>query len=175
MTRRNLVFALALGVVGIGAAVPAAQAQRYEHYDRYYGQRYYRGRDRDDIRRREILRERLIDLGDRIRMAEREGAISRGRAGDFYRDLDDVRDFLRDDRNLTQSEFERRADDLRDVQNDLRRAMGSRYDRYRSHSYEDWYGDYYRRDRSRDDRYRDRDRYDDRNRDRDRYDDRYRR
>jgi hypothetical protein len=168
MTRRNLVFALALGVFGIGAAVPAAHAQRYDHYDRYYGQRYFRGHDRDDIRRREILRDRLIDLGDRVRLAEREGVLPRGRAGDLYRDLDDVRDFLRDDRHLTQSEFERRSDDLRDVARDLQRAAGSRYDRYRSRSYEDWYGRYDRRDRY-DDRYDDRDRY----RSRDRYEDPY--
>jgi hypothetical protein len=167
MTRRNLLYALGLGIVGVGAVAPAAYAQRYDHYDRYYGQRYYRGRDRDDIYRRGILRDRLIDLGDRIRLAEREGALSRRRANDLYRDLDDVRDFLRDDRNLTQSEFERRSDDLRDVARDLRQAMGSRYDRYRSSSYEDWYGRYDSRDRY--DRYRDRGRYDDR------YDDRYRR
>jgi len=163
MTRRNLVFALMLGVVGLGAAVPAVQA---DHYDRYYGQRYYRGHDRDDIRQRSLLRERLIDLADRIRLAERTGDISRSRANRLYERLDDVRDFLRSDRNLTDSEFNRRADDLRDVARDLREATGSRYGRYHSHSYEDWFD--YSRDRG---RYNDRDRYDRY----DRYDDRYRR
>jgi len=164
MTRRNLVFALVLGVAGLGAVAPAAQAQRYEHYDRYYGQRYYRGRDSSEIRRRELLRERLIDLADRIRLAEREGDISRSRANRLYERLDDVRDFLRGDRHLSDSEFDRRSDDLRDVARDLRDATGSRYSRYRSRSYEDWFD--YSRDRG---RYNDRhDRYD-------RYDDRYRR
>lgn len=168
MTRRNLVFALMLGAAGLGAAAPAVQAQRFEHYDRYYGQRYYRGRDRDEIRRRELLRDRLIDLADRVRLAEREGDISRSRAARLYDRLDDVRDFLRGDRHLSDSEFDRRSDDLRDVARDLRDATGSRYGRYRSRSYEDWFD--YSRNRGRyDDR---RDRYDDR---RDRYDDRYRR
>lgn len=161
MTRRNLVFALMLGVVGLGAVAPAAQAQRYEHYDRYYGQRYYRGRDSADIRRREILRERLIDLADRIRLAEREGDISRSRANRLYERLDNVRDFLRGDRYLSDAEFDRRSDDLRDVARDLRENTGNRYSRYRSRSYEDWF-----------DYSRDRGRYNDRY---DRYDDRYRR
>lgn len=162
MTRRNLVFGLMLGVAALGAAAPAVHA---DHYDRYYGQRYYRGHDRDEIRRREILRDRLIDLADRIRLAEREGDISRSRANRLYDRLDDVRDFLRGDRHLSDSEFDRRADDLRDVARDLRDATGSRYGRYRSRSYEDWFD--YSRNRGRyDDRYYDR---------RDRYDDRYRR
>ena len=160
MTRRNLV-ALGLAVLGIGATAPAAHA---DHYDRYYGQRYYRGRDRDEIRRREILRDRLIDLGDRIRLAERQGDLSRRQANRLYDELDDVRDFLRGDRHLTDSEFDRRADDLRDVARDLRQWSGSRYSRYRSHDYEDWY---YNDRYPRGGRYGDR--YDDR------YDDRYRR
>jgi hypothetical protein len=161
MTRRNLVAALGLAVLGIGATAPAAHA---DHYDRYYGQRYYRGRDRDEIRRREILRDRLIDLGDRVRLAERQGDISRREADRLYRKLDYVRDFLRGDRNLSDSEFDRRADDLRDVARDLREQSGPRYGRYRSRDHEDWY---YNDRYPRDGRYGDR--YDDR------YDDRYRR
>lgn len=161
MTRRNLVAAIGLAVLGIGAAAPAAHA---DHYDRYYGQRYYRGRDRDEIRRRVILRDRLIDLGDRVRLAERQGDISRREADRLYRKLDYVRDFLRGDRHLTDSEFDRRADDLRDVARELREESGPRYGSYRSRDHEDWY---YNDRYPRDGRYGGR--YDDR------YDDRYRR
>lgn len=151
MTRRNLVVALGLGVLGLGAtALPA----RADHYDRYYGQRYYRGRNPEEVRRRAILRDRLIDLGDRVRLAERHGDISRRQADRLYDRLDRVRDFLRHDSYLTDSEFDRRADDLRDVARDLREWCGSRYSRYRSRDYEDWYYS--------DRRPRGRDRYDDR-------------
>lgn len=163
MTRRNLVGALGLAVLGIGVAAPAAEAQGL-HYDRYYGQRYYRGRDRDEIRRREILRDRLIDLGDRIRLAERTGDLDRRQANRLYDRLDRVRDFLRGDRHLSDAEFDRRSDDLRDVAQDLRQWSGSRYSRYRSRNHEDWY---YNDRYPRDGRYGGR--YDDR------YDDRYRR
>jgi len=167
MTRRNLVAALGLAVLGVGAAAPVVQAQGL-HYDRYYGQRYYRGGDRDEIRRREILRDRLIDLADRIRLAERQGDLSRRQANRLYEKLDDVRDFLRGDRHLSDAEFDRRADDLRDVARDLRTGSGSRYGRYRSRDSEDWYyNDRYPRDGRYGGRYDDR--YDDRR------DDRYRR
>lgn len=153
-----------LGLVCVGGATTAIPAQA-DHNPRYYGQRYYRGRDRDDIRRREILRNKLIDLGDRVRLAERSNRISRDRARDLYEDLDDVRDFLREDRNLSDSEFDRRMDDLEEVAEDLRdhsrgRGRGGygngrhrdRYDDYRNR-YEDYKYDWGNRDRY-DDRYR---------------------
>ncbi|MGV3724866.1 MAG: hypothetical protein ACO1SX_28535, partial [Actinomycetota bacterium] len=113
---------------------------------------------------RAILRDRLIDLGDRVRLAERQGDLSRREADRLYRKLDYVRDFLRGDRHLTDSEFDRRSDDLRDVARELREHSGPRYGRYRSRDYEDWY---YNDRYPRDGRYGGR--YDDR------YDDRYRR
>ena len=160
-TKTRVLTGVILGLMCVGGATLATPAQA-EHYDRYYGQRYYRGRDRDDIRRREILRNKLIDLGDRVRLAEREHRISRDRARDLYDDLDDVRDFLREDRHLSDSEFERRMDDLNDVAEDLRdysRGHGRRYrDRYGRYDdyrdrYDDWKYDWSRRDRY-DDRYR---------------------
>jgi hypothetical protein len=138
-------LAAVLSLVALGAAVPEAAAQSF---DRYRGYRYYDGRDRQEIRQRQILRSRMFDLADRIRLAEREGAITRRKANDLFDDLDDVRDFLRDDRHLSDSEFRRRMDDLDDVARDFREALRrqgrrgwDRYDRY------DRYDDRYRRDR----------------------------
>lgn len=166
MNRRNFLGALTLGGLGltvVGASAAHAQygygRDPYDRYDdryddRYRGgrnddpwdyrrYRYFGGRDRDDIRRREALRFRLFSLADRLRLADRQGDIPRGRASDLRRRLDDVRDFLRDDRNLSEREFDRRRDDLDDIAEDLNRSLrrGNRRDR--------WYDDYstrYRRD-----------------------------
>lgn len=159
MNRRNFLSGLFLGGLGLAAGAGAAHAQRfpYDPYDRYdrYGRpdrwdyrryTYFRGRDRDEIRRREALRFRMFDLAERIRMAEREGLISRRRANDLYDDLDDVRDFLRNDRNLTRSEFERRRDDLDDIADDLRDSYRRRGGRFRTDPWFDRYQDRYRRD-----------------------------
>jgi hypothetical protein len=151
MKLSRLVFGLMAAVMG-WTILAAAPAGADAFYDRYRGARYYRGRDRDDIRRREILRSHMFDLADRIRLADREGVISRRKADDLFEDLDDVRDFLRGDRYLTDSEFDRRRDDLRDIEDDLRdayRRRGGRYDRYdRYDRYRDRYDrrdDYYYR------------------------------
>ncbi len=112
----RLGIALALAATAGLAAAPAARA---DHNDRYYGYRYYRGRDRHEIERRAILRERLIALGDAVRFGERDGCLTRREADRLYDRLDRVRDFLRDDRYLTDSEFRRRMRDLDDVEEDL--------------------------------------------------------
>jgi hypothetical protein len=148
MNRRSF-FGLALGALGLTGAT-AAHADRYD----YRSHRYYYGRDGDERRRREILRFRLFEIADRLRLAERNGDIAPRRAAQLCDRLDDVRDFLRGDRYLTDSEFDRRRRDLNDIEDDFRDAI---------------------RDRRRNSRYYDRDRYYDRNRyyDRDRYRDRY--
>ncbi len=131
MRLRNPVLALLLSLTAAAALAPAAQAR---HDDRYRDYGYYRGRDRYEVRQREALRGRLFDLADRVRLAEREGAISRREADNFYRRLDRVRDFLRDDRYLTDSEYDRRMRDLLDIHDDLRdearRYRGRNWDRY---------------------------------------------
>lgn len=161
MNRRSFLGALGLGGFAIIAGASAARA---DHEYRSY--RYYRGRDREEIRQRETLRFRLFDIADRIRLAEREGDLPRWKAGQFYRRLDDVRDFLREDHHLSDSEFGRRRDDLNDISRDFAIATRrfSRYDR----DYRDRFwdrrdrGDRYDRDRDHDDRDYDRgrDRYD---------------
>ena len=160
MNLRNVVLALSLATVGLAAAAPPAQAD-HPRYSRY---QYFRGRDRDDIRRREILRNQLFRLADRVSLAERQGRISRRKANELFRELDDVRDFLRDDRHLSDSEFDRRRDDLEDVARELREdsrrfGYGGGYrGRYDDRYYDRGYG---------------RDRYNDRYYERDRYYDRY--
>ena len=152
MNRRNFLSGLFLGGLGLAAGATAASAQR--PYGRVYGadpwdyrrHNYYRGRDSHEIRLREALRYRLFDLADQVRNAERQGLISRGRSQDLREELDDVRDFLRDDRHLTRSEFERRRDDLDEIADDLRDSYRRRGGRYRNDPFFDNYDRRFRRD-----------------------------
>lgn len=145
MNLRTVGLAVLLAVGG--GAICSAPAHA-DHYDRYYGARYYRGRDSEEIRRRDILRSRMIDLGDRTRLAEREGDLSRRDAERVYEKLDDVRDFLRHDRYLEHDEFRRRMRDLDEAEDRFRRSCRHRRyeDRYRydgRYRYEDRYEDRY--------------------------------
>lgn len=177
----GLAFAAAL-VGGIVLAGPAAA----DHLDTYRSTSYYRGRGSEDIRHRQLLRDRLLHTAEQVRLAERNHRIGRQAAGELWRGLDRVHDFLRNDRNLTSSEFGRRMDDLHRVQRELQEALrnhGRRDDRLGRHGGGSRYGDgrYGRYDdygyRGPDDdrgRYDSRGRYDDRGRydSRGRYDDR---
>jgi hypothetical protein len=118
MKLRNWVLAAGLALFSWAVVAPPAQADPRDYRD----YRYYAGRDRDESRRRDFLRDRMVNLGDKIRIALRERAIGYRKADDLYEKLDDVRDFLRNDRYLTESEFNRRMDDLDEVQGDLREA-----------------------------------------------------
>jgi hypothetical protein len=126
---------MALGVLGLGAAAPEA---RSDVFDRYRRHRYGRGRDRDEIRRRTILREELFEIGDRVRLAERQRSISSREASRLYERLDDVRDFLREDRHLSESELRRRRDDLEEIEDDLRDAYRDRRHYRRRNRRSDW-------------------------------------
>lgn len=129
MKLRTVLLTATLGMAGwlvVASSTPA----RADQYDRYYDSRYYRGRDSYEVRWRDLLRGRMLNLADRIRLAERERAISPGRARDMFEELDDVRDFLVHDHYLNEREFDRRMDDLDDVDRDLRDASGRRYGRY---------------------------------------------
>ena len=171
MRLKNLALALGLATFGWMMVAPPAQAQLG---DRYNGRRYYSGGNRDEVRRRMILRERLLDLGDRVRLAERQRALSRHDASELYEDLDDVRDFLMDDRHLTDSEYDRRMDDLDDVEEEFRENARHNYRQF-PRRYERTYGREGRYSRRYTERYGD-PRYNDRyynGRYNDRYDDRY--
>lgn len=145
MKLRHVGLAIAVSAVAIAALAPAAQARSYDDdyyrggyrdsrdrdYRDYRSYRYFEGRDRPEVRRRQILRDRLFDLADRVRLSVRQGDISRREADYFYRRLDDVRDFLRHDRYLTDAEFDRRSDDLDRISRELRHERRDDYYRYR--------------------------------------------
>lgn len=154
MNRRSFFGAMALGLAGLAAGATGASAQIFGRpgYRDYRTYRYFRGYGSDDIRRREALRNRMFDLADRIREAQRDGILGPRGADRLYDKLDDVADFLREDRHLTSSEFDRRRDDLDDIARDLNRVYRNS-PRYRGRRYrDDWYDRYDRRYR-RDDRY----------------------
>lgn len=94
--------------------------------DRYQGYRYPVGRESGETRRRDTLRRRLFDLANRIRLAAREGEINRRLADRLFERLDRVVEFLRDDRYLTDTEYDRRRNDLDEVGEDLRGALRGR-------------------------------------------------
>ena len=70
------------------------------------------------------LAARTARLNDDVRQAERRREISRSEANGLYRRLDRVRDFLRDDRDLSREEFKRRDGELDKIERDLERASG---------------------------------------------------
>jgi hypothetical protein len=117
MKLRKWVLTAAVAAVASTAVPLTAHAQRYTPYDTY---RYYRGRDRDEITRRSALRAELQRVEERVRTAEERGTIGRRRAAEFQNRLDDVRDLLRSERRVSESEYDRWMEDLRDIRGDLR-------------------------------------------------------
>ncbi|MFN3649435.1 MAG: hypothetical protein ACK47B_07610 [Armatimonadota bacterium] len=152
MNRRHALLALVVGAV-TAVAAPAAHAHGRDCDCRECDRRYRSGGYYRRDRHRSVLYGRMDALAQRIRLAERERAITRRQAEDLYDELDDVHDFLRNDRDLTESEFDRRMDDLDDVEEDLRRHGGSRGGRY----YRRYDRGYYDRQYSNYDRYPSRD------------------
>src|SRR5687768_12211687 len=105
MNRRQMVLALALGAVGMGTVAPSAEAQIFDRFDRYRTYRWFGGHDSNERRQREFLRTRMMDIGERTETAARNRHINRRDADRVFDRLDRVADFLRNDRNLTDSEF----------------------------------------------------------------------
>jgi hypothetical protein len=134
MDRRHFLGGMALGALALTAGATAAPAE----HDRFDFRRFHflRGRDGGEIRRRDVLRDRMLAIADRVRSAARDGAIGRRALDRVFDRLDRVCDFLRRDRYLTDSEFHRRLDDLDQAQEILRDAVRDhrrrhdRYDRY---------------------------------------------
>jgi hypothetical protein len=128
MNLRTPTLLLVLGLCVWSAASPA----RADHAIDCSGCSVCRQWDRDEVRRRDVLRSRLSHLHDRIRLAEREDQVSHRDAQRFYDRVDQVRRFLREDRNLSSDEFRRRMEDLDDLERDFRdrrRRERSYYDR----------------------------------------------
>jgi hypothetical protein len=126
VNRKSTILALALTIMGGALLAPAAQARPrdrdYRNDRDYRYDRDYRN-DRRSSGPRERLRERVFQLSDRIRLADRERRISPREADQLNRRLDRVRNFLRDDDNLSREEFERRMRDLDNIQDDLREEV----------------------------------------------------
>ena len=125
MKLRTLGMALTLAVAGGAVLAPAAHA---DHFNRYFGYRYYSGRDSGEIHRREIMRSRLIDLGDRVREADRHDLVGRRDAERLFERLDDLREFLRHDHYLGHDEFRAWMRKLDRVEDDFRAAR--RHERF---------------------------------------------
>jgi len=123
--RRALFLAVGVGLVTTLLAPPAAFAQR--RGDWYYDVRPYLGRRSGENAREARLWEEVIYLRNEVRRLDRRGDITVRQADRFYDRIDRVARFLRDDRRLSESEFDRRRDDLNDIARDLRRADRSRY------------------------------------------------
>lgn len=87
---------------------------------------------------------RTVSLGDRVRKAERRGDLRPSEGRDLSRRISRVRDFLRDDRKLSDSEFRRRDGDLDKIERDLERKRDRGRDRYERDRYD---RDRYERDR----------------------------
>jgi len=61
-----------------------------------------------------------------VRSADRRREISQRDADHYYERLDKVGRFLRDDRHLSQSEYDRRRRDLDNVERDFHRSVDRR-------------------------------------------------
>src|SRR6266568_8355971 len=91
--------------------------------DWYRDARPYLDRSTDEGARRARLWERFIRLRSDVRTADRRGDISLKDADNFYNRLDKVGHFLRDDRHLSNHEYDRRRRELDHVDRDLHRAL----------------------------------------------------
>lgn len=118
-------LALALMVM----APSGALAQRGEDWYREIEPWLGRGADRD-VRKARLM-EQYFRLRADVRRADRSGAISPRTADNLLGRLDKVARFLRDDRNLSNKEYNRRRGDLEKVARDLERAGGYRAGRGR--------------------------------------------
>jgi hypothetical protein len=124
-------------VVGIGLiasllAPTGAQAQRRD--DWYRDVRPYLSGRGEEAARKARLVEDTVNLRADVRRADRRGDISPREADRLYDRLDKVAKFLRDDRHLSNSEFNRRRSDLdhiaEDLDHDTRSRISRRDDRY---------------------------------------------
>ena len=115
--------------VGIGLMLATlrpmgAFAQRGD--DWYRDIRPYLDTRSDEGARRARLWERFVRLRSDVRTADRRGDISLKDADNYYNRLDKVARFLRDDRHLSQHEYDRRRRDLDSVDRDLQRTLDRR-------------------------------------------------
>jgi hypothetical protein len=118
--RRAVLVMAGIGLVSTLLAPTAALAQR--RGDWYTDARPYLGARSAQDARKARLWEETIALRNAVRRLDRRGDITPRQADGFYNRLDRVAHFLRNDRNLTSSEFDRRRDDLNGIARDLHRV-----------------------------------------------------
>jgi hypothetical protein len=94
--------------------------------DWYRDVRPFLDKNTDEGARRARLWERFIRLRSDVRTADRRGDIGLKDADNFYNRLDKVGRFIRDDRHLSNHEYDRRRHDLDNVDRDLSRALDHR-------------------------------------------------
>lgn len=87
--------------------------------DWYHDVRPYVGKESESSLRKVRLMEEVFQLRAVVRRLDRRGEITPRQADRFHARLDRVAHFVRNDRNLTASEFERRRRDLDGIAQDL--------------------------------------------------------
>jgi hypothetical protein len=127
MRGRSFWAGLALALMVLAPA--GAQAQRGDDWYREIEPWLGRGAH-GDVRKGRLM-EQYFQLRSDVRRADRSGAISPRTADTLYGRLDKVARFLRDDRSLSNKEYNRRRDDLDKVARGLERAGGARVGRGR--------------------------------------------
>jgi hypothetical protein len=121
---RKAILGLCVGLALTVIAPAGVFAQRDD--DWYRDVRPFLDKNTDEGARRARLWERFIRLRSSVRTADRRGDISLKDADNFYNRLDKVGRFLRDDRHLSNHEYDRRRRDLDHVDRDLNRALEHR-------------------------------------------------
>jgi len=121
---KRAILGISAGLMLALLAPGAAIAQRGE--DWYRDVRPYLDRNTEDGARRARLWERFARLRSDVRSADRRREISQRDADHYYDRLDKVGRFLRDDRHLSQSEYDRRRRDLDNVERDFHRSVDRR-------------------------------------------------
>src|SRR5438093_71315 len=124
---RRAILGLCIGLTLALLAPAGVFAERGD--DWYRDVRPYLDRSTDEGARRARLWERFVRLRSDVRTADRRGDISLKDADNYYNRLDKVARFLRDDRHLSQREYDRRRRDLDNVERDLQRSLDHRYAR----------------------------------------------
>ena len=121
MTRRA--FA-GMGCLGLAMALLApAGALARSSDDWFRDVRPWLDRRTEEGARRARLYEEFTRVRSDVRSADRRHDISGRDADHFYNRLDKVGHFLRDDRHLSNHEYDRRRRDLDHVDRDLHRAL----------------------------------------------------
>ncbi len=121
-------------ILGLCAALaltllPSAAVFAQRDEDWYRDVRPFLDKRTDEGARRARLWERFVQLRSDVRTADRRRDISLKDADNFYNRLDKVGHFLRDDRHLSNHEYDRRRRDLDNVERDLHRDLDHRYAR----------------------------------------------